>query len=53
VHSILGDLKSQAMAIDAELDEQNDVLDRLNRKAESNTARVTQSTDRVIGNFRK
>ncbi len=53
MHSILGELKSQALGMSSELDEQNDILDRLGRKTESNINRVVAASDRTVGLMRK
>ena len=53
VHSILGELKSQALGMSSELDEQNEILDRLGRKTDSNINRVVAASDRTVGLMRK
>lgn len=47
VSSIVGDLRKQAMAMSGELDEQNDILDRIDRKAASNSDRIHTANDRT------
>lgn len=48
VSSILGDLKKQATAMSGELDEQNDVLDRIEAKNTSVTGRIHAANDRTV-----
>jgi hypothetical protein len=43
VHDILGDLKNQAAAMGAEIDEQNGMIDQIQDKTQSNIKRVDVS----------
>eukprot|EP00730_Choanoeca_flexa_P006111 TRINITY_DN12085_c4_g1_i2.p3 TRINITY_DN12085_c4_g1~~TRINITY_DN12085_c4_g1_i2.p3 ORF type:complete len:216 (+),score=57.83 TRINITY_DN12085_c4_g1_i2:6535-7182(+) len=47
VHNVLGDLKAQAMAMGEELDDQNEMIDRINDKTASNVDRVQAASDRT------
>jgi hypothetical protein len=48
VHDILGDLKNQAAAMGAEIDEQNGMIDQIQDKTQSNIKRVDVSNAPVI-----
>eukprot|EP00041_Stephanoeca_diplocostata_P041955 m.9640 g.9640 ORF g.9640 m.9640 type:complete len:217 (-) comp6976_c0_seq1:349-999(-) len=50
VHDILGDLKRQARAMGEEIEDQNELLQNIEDKAESNTRRV-QAADRRAANI--
>ncbi|KJE91709.1 synaptosome-associated protein 25a [Capsaspora owczarzaki ATCC 30864] len=47
VADILGDLRHQAMVMGTELDKHNEVLDRIEKKTDSNTARVDEANIRA------
>eukprot|EP00045_Choanoeca_perplexa_P017690 m.262361 g.262361 ORF g.262361 m.262361 type:complete len:213 (-) comp17606_c1_seq1:67-705(-) len=47
VHDVLGDLKAQAMAMGDELDDQNETIDRITGKTQSNVDRVQAASDRT------
>jgi len=53
VHSMLRVLKSQAEAMGGEIDDQNSMLDRINKKAEIDTKRVIATSDRTVNLMRK
>jgi len=47
VSSILGDLKAQAATMGNEIDEQNDMIDRIQAKGESNDQRINAANNRT------
>mmetsp|Transcript_144162 Transcript_144162/g.203895 ORF Transcript_144162/g.203895 Transcript_144162/m.203895 type:complete len:225 (-) Transcript_144162:103-777(-) len=47
VHDILGDLKNQAKAMGDEIDEQNDMIDQIQDKTQSNIKRVDAADSRA------
>ena len=47
VSGILGDLKAQALDMNAELDEQDEQLEVIQKKMQSDDDRVTHATDRA------
>lgn len=51
-HSIIKDLRAQATQMGEELDEQNELIDRINVKTDSNTARVKAANERAAGLLR-
>eukprot|EP00051_Salpingoeca_urceolata_P003354 m.57156 g.57156 ORF g.57156 m.57156 type:complete len:223 (-) comp12707_c0_seq1:61-729(-) len=52
VVDLVSELKEQAKVMGGELDEQNDILDRVNQKAHSNAARVTTANERAAAILR-
>ena len=47
VSDILGDLKAQAATMGNEIDEQNDMIDRIHDKAEANDMRISAASKRT------
>eukprot|EP00043_Microstomoeca_roanoka_P013981 m.137653 g.137653 ORF g.137653 m.137653 type:complete len:221 (+) comp15898_c0_seq1:125-787(+) len=53
VSSSVAILKQQAMAMNEELDTQNDVIDRITAKTDSDTARVAKASERTVALLHK